>query len=80
MSYEEIIQSADTIKQAVRLTKNSGNPANPNHNLWNNHGTWWCHFTIHHLNHSAERVRVSLKTSSVTEARLRRDKILKAVA
>ena len=24
------------------------NPANPNHHLWNNHGKWWCHLTLHH--------------------------------
>ena len=20
---------------------------NPDHHLWNNRGTWWCHFTLH---------------------------------
>ena len=27
---------------AIRL-----DPANPDHHLWNNNGTWWCHFTIY---------------------------------
>ncbi|MDF1813986.1 MAG: hypothetical protein P1V20_17415 [Verrucomicrobiales bacterium] len=80
MSYEEIIRSADLIKEAVTLPKNSFRKENPNHNLWNNHGTWWCHFTIHHRNHSSERVRVSLKTTNLGEARARRDQILRAVA
>ena len=80
MSYEEIIRSADTLKQTVSLPKNVGNTNNPNHNLWDNHGTWLCHFTVHHQDSSAERVRVSLKTSSLEEARDRRDEILSAVA
>jgi flagellar hook-associated protein FlgK len=36
--------------------------SNPDHHIWNNHGTWWCHFTVHHSDYTAERVRVSLRT------------------
>ncbi len=49
------------------------NPANPDHHLWNNHGTWWCHFTRHLADFTKERVRLSLATSDKTEARRRRE-------
>ncbi len=52
----------------------------PDHHLWNNRGTWWCHFTLHRSDYTAERVRVSLKTRSRDEARSRRDELLTAVA
>lgn len=56
------------------------NSENPDHHLWNNRGTWWCHFTLHRSDYTAERVRVSLKTRSRDEARSRRDELLVAVA
>jgi hypothetical protein len=46
---------------------------NPDHHLWNNHGTWWVHYTIHQPNYTKRRVRVSLETRSRNEARQRRD-------
>jgi len=49
---------------------------NPNHHLWNNRGTWWCHFTVHLPDYTAKRVRVSLRTRDVGEARRRRDRLL----
>lgn len=52
---------------------------NPNHHLWNNRGTWWCHFTLHRPDYTAERIRVSLKTRSLDEARVRRDELLAAI-
>ncbi|MDF1658487.1 MAG: hypothetical protein P1U58_12805 [Verrucomicrobiales bacterium] len=52
------------------------NEDNPNHHLWNNRGTWWCHFTIHRPDYTSERVRVSLKTRDVELARARRDELL----
>ncbi len=55
------------------------NEENPNHHLWNNRGTWWCHFTLHKPDYTAERVRVSLQTSDVEEARCRRDELLERV-
>ena len=53
---------------------------NPDHHLWNNRGTWWCHFTLHRPDYTAERVRVSLRTREVEEARLRRDELLRRFA
>ncbi len=52
------------------------NEDNPNHHLWNNRGTWWCHFTIHRPDYTSERIRISLKTREVEKARQRRDELL----
>jgi hypothetical protein len=45
----------------------------PNHHLWNNHGTWWCHFTLHLPNLTKCRLRRSLGTACLDEAREIRD-------
>ena len=50
--------------------------AGPNHHLWNNHGGWWFHATFHLPDHTAERIRVNLRTCDLSTARLRRDSIL----
>jgi hypothetical protein len=56
------------------------NPSsNPDHHLWNNHGTWWCHFTVHRTDYTKHRVRVSLHTKDLETARHRRDLLLPAV-
>lgn len=52
--------------------------ANPNHHIWNNNGTWWCHYTVHHDDYTKERVRVSLGTNDVQIARALRDFLLDA--
>ncbi len=62
---------------ASRQGRDNPGPENPDHHLWNNRGTWWCHFTLHRPDYTAERVRVSLRTREVTEARLRRDELLR---
>ena len=49
---------------------------NPNHHLWNNHGTWWCHYTEHLADFTKRRVRVNLHTNNVVRARLLRDRLL----
>lgn len=51
------------------------NPENPNHHLWNNHGTWFVHYVVHPTPWTKERVRRSLGTRSVEEARQRRDEL-----
>lgn len=55
------------------------NPANPNHHLWNNHGTWFVHYVVHPTPLTKERVRRSLGTKDVEEARRLRDRILQEV-
>jgi hypothetical protein len=56
------------------------NPDNPNHHLWNNHGTWWLHYTLHLPDYTAQRIRRSLRTNNLAEARTRRDHHLTALA
>ena len=53
---------------------------NPDHNIWNNNGTYWLHATVHHPNYTKERVRVSLGTKDRDEARQRRDFILRGTS
>ena len=47
--------------------------SNLNHHLWNNNGTWFVHYTIYPTPVTKERVRRSLKTKCVNEARRKRD-------
>jgi len=54
--------------------------ANANHHLWNNHGSWWCHYTLQAPGGSAKRIRHSLKTADLEQARARRDRILQALS
>jgi len=49
---------------------------NANHHLWNNHGTWWCHFTLHQPDLTKRRLRRSLGTPCLAEARQIRDFLL----
>lgn len=51
-------------------------PANPDHHLWNNNGTWWLHATLHLPDFSKRRLRASLGTRCLRSARERRDAIL----
>lgn len=48
---------------------------NPNHHLWNNHGTWFVHYTIHLPDFTKQRVRASLGTRASHQARRRRDRL-----
>ena len=55
-------------------------PANPNHHPWNNHGTWWLHYTLHLPDYTKRRIRKSLSTRSLEAARAKRDTFLTALA
>jgi len=57
-------------KLAVRIDR-----CNPDHHLWNNHGTWWCHYTVHPTEHTVRRVRRSLSTPDLLRARELRDEL-----
>jgi hypothetical protein len=48
----------------------------PNHHLWRNGRLWWVAFTVHLPGWRKDRVRASLGTSDVAEARRRRDALL----
>jgi hypothetical protein len=56
------------------------NRQNPNHHLWNNHGTWWLHYTLHLADFTKRRVRKSLGTRDLDEARNKRDEHLTTLA
>lgn len=64
--------TATTAPTLSRRQKTTG----PNHHLWDNHGTWWFHGTVHLPNGTAQRIRVSLRTRDEAKARQRRDTIL----
>ena len=53
---------------------------NPNHHLWNNHGTWFLHYTVHPTPFTKDRVRRSLGTKDVVAARERRDAFFNQLA
>ena len=56
------------------------NSTNRDHHLWNNNGTWWVHYTIHPSPIEKERVRESLLTRDVEEARTKRDQLFNQLA
>lgn len=68
------IHASNNEQLAVRNWRPS---ASANHHLWNNHGTWWIHYTLHH-DWTKERVRESLATRCVEEARRKRDALFQA--
>jgi hypothetical protein len=53
---------------------------NPNHHLWSNHGVWWIHYTLHVDGLRVRRVRRSLDTRELSEARRLRDAFFEAQA
>ena len=53
---------------------------NPNHHLWNNHGTWFLHYTVHPTPFTKERIRRSLGTKDLEAARDRRDRFFEQLA
>ncbi len=55
-------------------------PENPNHHLWDNHGTWFLHYTVHPTPFTKERVRCSLGTKDLETARRHRDDFLSRLA
>jgi len=59
-----------TVRPALRIRVH---PENPDHHLWNNHGTWFLHYTIHPTPFTKARVRRSLGTRNLAAARERRD-------
>ena len=59
-------------------TPNEAPAIDPDHHLWRNGRLWWIAFTIHRPNWTKHRVRLSLETDDLPEARRRRDRILDA--
>jgi len=63
-------ESADADQRA------NGPAVDPNHHLWRNGRLWWVAFTVHLPGWQKERIRRSLGTADVEEARRRRDQVL----
>ncbi len=59
-------------------TRTNGRSAD-DHHIWNNNGTWWCHYTVHKADYTKQRIRVSLGTRDRDEARKLRDLLLNGV-
>lgn len=53
---------------------------NPNHHLWRNGRLWWVAFTVVYDGWRQERIRRSLETADLDEARRRRDGLLQQYA
>ena len=53
--------------------------SNPNHHLWNNNGTWYLHYTVLTTPVTTERIRRSLRTRDILQARKKRDQLLQEV-
>jgi len=51
---------------------------NPDHNLWKNHGTYWCRFTVHNPDYTKARIAKPLRTRDLAEARRLRDQIMRS--
>lgn len=51
-------------------------PIDPDHHLWRNGRLWWVAFTVHLPGWQKERIRTSLGTPDIHEARRRRDELL----
>ena len=49
----------------------------PDHPLWRNGRLWWVAFTVHRPGWQKDRVRLSLGTDDLIEARRRRDDLLR---
>ena len=49
----------------------------PNHHLWRNGRLYWVAFTVHLQGWQKERVRLSLGTADLAEARHRRDELFR---
>ncbi len=55
-------------------------PTNPDHHLWRNGRVWWLHYTLDLGDGRTRRVRLSLETRDVEEARRRRDRIFELIS
>ena len=53
-----------------------GDDVDPDHHLWRNGRLWWVAFTVHLPGWQKERIRLSLGTADIVEARRRRDQLL----
>ncbi len=71
----DFVLSTASSAQRQCLASLSLDTANPDHHLWRNGRLWWIAFTVHLPGWRKERVRLSLGTADLAEARRRRDRI-----
>ena len=64
----------------TQLAPSRASQTNPNHHLWKNGRLWWLAVTLLHDGWRQERVRQSLGTDDLVEARRRRDLVLARLA
>jgi hypothetical protein len=69
------------VRRAFRVSFPKGEDAmhepDPNHHLWRNGRLWWVAFTVHLPGWQKERIRLSLGTADLAEARRARDELLR---
>lgn len=73
MIHANDITTSSPATQAAIIALRGADTTNPNHHIWDNNGTWWLHYTLHLADYTKRRVRESLRTRDVEEARRRRD-------
>ena len=76
LSPEGLISEAQRVKKKIVALPDRKYGAN--HHIWDNNGTWWCHLSLARRTGRAKRIRFSLRTDNVGEARKRRDLIMNA--
>jgi hypothetical protein len=67
---------APLVQLALDPDSPRGQRLGPNHHLWRNGRLWWIAYTLLHDGWRQERIRHSLGTDDLLEARVRRDRIL----
>jgi hypothetical protein len=67
---------APSIQLALDPSSRRAERLGPNHHLWRNGRLWWIAYTLLHDGWRQERIRHSLGTADLEEARRRRDVIL----
>lgn len=73
MIHANYITTSSPTTQAAVVALRGADAGNADHHIWNNNGTWWLHYTLHLADYTKRRVRESLRTRDVEEARRRRD-------
>ena len=61
----------------TKSVRSTGTPTG--HHLYRNNGSWWIHYTRYLPDYTVRRVRHSLRTRDLGEARLRRDQLIEAL-
>ena len=63
-----------TLNSPGKISIRTLDKSNENPHLWNNNGIWNLNYTVHPTPMTKQRVRISLGTTSVEEARAMRDR------